>query len=223
MSDRGRPRSFDRDVALQKAMEVFWARGYAGASMAELTGAMGISPPSLYAAFGSKADLYRQAMDRYVATSGAALWGLLEEPTARAGVAKALRTAAQAMVRPDQPLGCMVALSSAQPEDFDAELQQDMTTVWQGSKTALLNRLVRAQAAGEIAADADLDAIALFYATVHQGMSLQARQGATADELNRLVTAAMAAWEPMTQGSVRHQAGAIGEGEQGHDDPAIHH
>lgn len=199
MSDRGRPRSFDRDVALQKAVEVFWARGYAGASMAELTGAMGISPPSLYAAFGSKADLYRQAMDRYMATSGAALWGLLEQPTAKAGVEAVLRAAAHGMVQPGKPFGCMVALSGAQPEDFDADLHQDMTTVWQGTRQALHNRFERAQAAGEIDAGADLDAIALFYATVHQGMSLQARQGATADELDRLVTSALMAWEPMTR------------------------
>lgn len=199
MSDRGRPRSFDRDVALQKAVEVFWARGYAGASMAELTGAMGISPPSLYAAFGSKADLYRRAMDRYVATSGAALWGLLEQPTAKAGVEAVLRAAAHGMVQPGKPFGCMVALSGAQPEDFDADLCRDLTPIWRLSKNALLERMQRGQAAGEIAAGADLTALALFYAAVNQGMSLQAREGATAYELDRLVTAAMAAWEPMTQ------------------------
>ena len=87
MAERGRPRRFDRQAALERAMEVFWERGYQAASMTDLTEAMGINSPSLYAAFGSKEELYREAIGHFAATeSDAILAPLLEAATARAGL-----------------------------------------------------------------------------------------------------------------------------------------
>ncbi|MBA4806960.1 TetR/AcrR family transcriptional regulator [Brevundimonas sp.] len=199
MSERGRPRSFDRDQALQKAMELFWARGYAGASVAELTQAMGIAAPSLYAAFGGKADLYREAMDRYIATSGGRVWAQLEQPTARGSVEAVLREAARVMTQPGQPAGCMASLSAAQPDDLGAELCAEMAARRGAGLTTFLERLKRGQAEREISEAADLEAMARFYVAVHQGMSLQAREGVTETDLQKLVDAAMAAWEPLTR------------------------
>src|ERR671919_2398814 len=107
MAERGRPRSFERDTALRRAMEVFWAKGFDGASMADLTGAMGINSPSLYAAFGSKEDLFREAVALYGATEGTEIWsGLQEAPTARAAVERFLRVSAESFTRPGKPRGC---------------------------------------------------------------------------------------------------------------------
>lgn len=82
MAERGRPRSFDKEAALERAMEVFWRLGYEGASMTDLTAAMGIASPSLYAAFGSKEALFRQALDHYRATEGKEIWGASRRPAA---------------------------------------------------------------------------------------------------------------------------------------------
>jgi AcrR family transcriptional regulator len=207
VSERGRPRSFDRDQALQKAMEVFWARGYAGASVAELTQAMGIAAPSLYAAFGGKADLYREAMDRYIAQSGGRVWAQLEQPTARASVEAVLREAARGMTAPGQPAGCMVSLSGAQPGDLGAELCAEMAARRSEMLAIFRARLDRGQADGEIAATTDLEALARFYVAVHQGMSLQAREGATEAQLQKLVDAAMAGWGALTGSDLPPLAG----------------
>ena len=114
MAERGRPRSFDRAAALHRAMEVFWARGYDGASMADLTAAMGINSPSLYAAFGCKEALFREALELYeTGEGGSASRSLQEAPTARAGIEAMLRENAVAYTAPDRPPGCMIVLASA--------------------------------------------------------------------------------------------------------------
>ena len=199
MSERGRPRSFDRDVVLQKAMEVFWARGYAAASMADLTAAMGIAAPSLYAAFGSKAGLFREAVALYTGDATEDYWLRNDRPTARGTLEAYLRDAAVGMTRSDRPRGCMVMLSAAQPCDMEPDLYAELKALRVESMTRIRQRLQRAQDEGEIAATVDLNAVARFYVTVHQGMSLQAREGATETELRSLADSAMAAWEPLTR------------------------
>jgi len=199
VSERGRPRSFDRDVVLQKAMEVFWARGYAAASMADLTAAMGIAAPSLYAAFGSKAGLFREAVALYTGDATEDYWLRNDRPTARGTLEAYLRDAAVGMTRSDRPRGCMVMLSAAQPCDMEPDLYAELKALRVESMTRIRQRLQRAQDEGEIAATVDLNAVARFYVTVHQGMSLQAREGATETELRSLADSAMAAWEPLTR------------------------
>ncbi|MBF6482277.1 TetR/AcrR family transcriptional regulator, partial [Nocardia cyriacigeorgica] len=114
MAERGRPRAFDRDVALRRAMEVFWEHGYEGASMTDLTSAMGINSPSLYAAFGGKEALFREAIELYGRTEGGlTARALREEPTARAAIEAMLRDNAVAYTAPDKPHGCMVVLAGS--------------------------------------------------------------------------------------------------------------
>jgi AcrR family transcriptional regulator len=199
MSDRGRPRSFDRDKALQKAVEVFWARGYAGASVAELTQAMGIAAPSLYAAFGGKADLYREAVALYSGDAGEDYWLRNDRPTARETLDAYLRDAAAGMTSPDRPRGCMIMLSAAQPCDMSPDLYAELKALRCETVTRIETRLARAQEAGEIGEGVNLSAVARFYATVHQGMSLQAREGATTEALLGVVDVAMAGWEAATR------------------------
>ena len=195
----GRPRSFDRDEALSSALQVFWTKGYADASMADLTGAMGINAPSLYAAFGSKESLFREAVRLYTEREGAALWAsMTEAPTAREAIEGLLLATAEASGRCDRPKGCLLVLSGAHPDALPEGACGDLAKI-RGDSLALMEaRLREAQAAGEIAADADPKAIAAFYTTVQQGMTFRARGGASPGELGATARAALLAWDGLT-------------------------
>jgi AcrR family transcriptional regulator len=190
----GRPRSFDRDQALDAAMLVFWRRGFLATSMNDLCEAMGIGSPSLYAAFGSKEDLYVEAVNRYVSTIRPMVWDRLHDgPTARASVEKFLLAAARVLPGPMKvPRGCMVtlALSGSESEDAVAEVVRHARL---DGLDKLRDRLRAAAAAGELAR-ADVDRLSRFYLSVFQGMAIQARDGAKPKELEGVVEVAMAAW-----------------------------
>lgn len=192
----GRPRSFDRDEALSRALQVFWSKGYADASMADLTAAMGINSPSLYAAFGSKEDLFREAVRLYTETAGAGLWASMREAgTARQAIEGLLLATAEASGRTDRPKGCLLVLSGAHPDALPDGACGEVSKIRADSMAAMEERLRAGQAAGEIAPDADPAAIAAFYTTVQQGMTFRAREGATPDELAATARAAMTAWD----------------------------
>ena len=195
---RGRPRSFDRDQALDAAMRVFWTKGFAGASMSDLTAAMGIASPSLYAAFGSKEGLYREAIDHYVALYSPSFWGVMDLPTAREAVEGLLRNAARVFSDDQFPSGCMVMQTAAEIGEFSPDLADSLCQMRGSNAETLARRLERGIADGDVGAGTDVRAVADFYATVHKGLSLSARGGAGADELNSVVTSAMAAWGPLT-------------------------
>ena len=196
---RGRPRSFDRDEALRRAMVVFWERGYEGTSISDLTAAMGIAAPSLYAAFGRKEDLFRQAVDLYEATEGAIRADALEGgPTARAAIEAVLRTDALTHPDPATPNGCMVVLAATAGTTENDEVRQFLADARRGSLTSFADRIRRGVAEGDVPASADAEAMAGFYVTVMQGMSIQARDGADTAALDRVVDGAMAAWDAFT-------------------------
>lgn len=199
MAQRGRPRAFDRRVALHRAMEVFWEHGYEGTSIADLTSAMGINSPSLYAAFGDKEQLFRAAVGLYGETEGGLTErALREEPTACAAIEAMLRDNAATYSTDDVPRGCMIVLAgstyttrSEGVRDFLVECRQE--TVGQ-----VRARLDRAVADGDLPAGLDTTMIADFYITVLYGLSIRARDGATADELSKIIDGAMAAWPALT-------------------------
>lgn len=195
---RGRPRSFDREQALDAAMRVFWAKGYASASMSELTAAMGIASPSLYAAFGSKEGLFREAIERYVAVNSASFWAIMEAPTARESVEGLLRKAVEAFSCPDSPAGCMVLHTATEMGELSPELTQGLCELRASNADILARRLERGVQDGDVAAGTDVRAVADFFATVHKGLSLSAKGGASREELDSVVTSAMAAWKPLT-------------------------
>lgn len=192
----GRPRSFDRDEALSSALKVFWTKGYADASMADLTGAMGVNAPSLYAAFGSKEDLFREAVRLYTHTEGATLWASMDEAaTAREAIEGLLLATAAVAGQCDRPKGCLLALSGVNPDALPETACSEVKRVRTDSMAAVHDRVRMGQAAGEIGPDADPAAIAAFYLTVQQGMTFRAREGATVEELTATARAAMLAWD----------------------------
>lgn len=198
MAERGRPRSFDRDRALARAMEVFWEKGYAGASLADLKAAMGINAPSLYAAFGSKEQLFEAAVDRYNASEGRALWAAFHAaPDARAAIAALLAASADSYVAPDRPKGCLVVLGALIGGEAEKAVARRLAER-RREAIALLEQRLRADiAAGRLPAGIDCRRIATFYTTVQQGMSLQARDGADRATLRAVADAAMAAWDKL--------------------------
>ena len=191
----GRPRGFDADKALDEAMEVFWRHGYDGATIAQLTDAMGINPPSLYAAFGSKEALYIEAVGHYAKTIGPSIWGhLTDGPNARAGVENLLLAAVESMPECGvTPAGCMVTLAAVS-EECPGEIPDIIKGVRLNCLEMLRARLHDALVAGELPSTTDVDRLSRFYLGVYQGIAIQARDGATSAELKGVAETAMAAW-----------------------------
>jgi AcrR family transcriptional regulator len=199
MATRGRPRAFDPDAALRTALDVFWERGYEGTSMNDLVAAMGIASASIYAAFGSKAELFRQTMRLYGATRGEPpRRALREEPTARAAIQAMLRATADEITRPDAPHYCMLILAAPTGAVENHEVREFLAAGRRGMQAEIRERLVRGTADGDLtASSATLDAIARYYTTVVQGLSIQARDGASRAELETVISCAMAAWDAL--------------------------
>src|SRR5919109_592052 len=157
MATRGRPRSFDREAALRQATEVFWRRGYEGTAISDLTKAMNINAPSLYAAFGCKEALFREAVALYNATEGAVTDRALEAaPTARQAVEDMLRLNAAAYVNPRRPPGCMVTLAATIGTPENAEARDFLSQCRQEAQDAIEARLVRGVADGDLPERADI-------------------------------------------------------------------
>ncbi|WP_144639333.1 TetR/AcrR family transcriptional regulator [Bordetella genomosp. 13] len=201
MAERGRPRAFDRQQALARAMEVFWQRGYEGASMAELTAAMGIASPSLYAAFGSKDGLFREALALYVSVEGAEIQQEVQRAaTAHDAVQAMLMASARVYTRQGKPFGCLVVLSALQANGGNEAVRDELSQLRLGNVEQLAGVLARGVDSGEIPRSVDLQAVARFYVTVQQGMSIQARDGAQRPALEAVAGAALAAWPALLAG-----------------------
>jgi AcrR family transcriptional regulator len=190
----GRPRAFDKDEALDRALDVFWRKGYEGATLCDLTSAMGINPPSLYAAFGNKEGLFRQALDRYSEIRTAYWLEALKAPTAR-GVAEALlRGSAKFLTDSCHPRGCL-AVQGALASGTDAEcIRGELANRRATSQARIRDRLKRAKKEGDLPADADPAALARYLATVIEGMAVQAAGGASRKELERVAETALRAF-----------------------------
>ncbi len=187
---KGRPRSFDRERALHRALEVFWKHGYEPATVGELCAAMGINPPSLYAAFGNKASLFMEAVEHYETTYWAAPWRLLdEEPDLRRAMERFLLEAAAVLSSLDAPCGCMVVLATANISPEAQDVHDAMKALREVSRTNFRKRLARALDAGELPPGTDIEALASVFTTLLQGLSIQARDGAPREELERIARA----------------------------------
>lgn len=184
---RGRPRAFDRNLALARAAAAFWQRGYEGTSIADLTEATGITPQSLYAAFNSKAELYAEALDWYRAHEGAALpQALSTEPHAVVALARALREAAGDFTRAGQPAGCMIstAVLSCAIENEPVSLR--VAALRGDTLTLIRKRIEQGVQEGQIRPETDTQALARFVGATIQGMSVQARDGASESDLRAI-------------------------------------
>jgi AcrR family transcriptional regulator len=192
---RGRPRGVDRAVALERAMELFWRQGYESTSISDLTRAMGINPPSLYATFGDKERLFLEAVEHYGCKAERSPESILQEaPSARAGVDQLLQSAARAFTDASHPPGCMVVSAATNCSASAAHVQAALAARRRRTEAGIRKCLERGMKAGELPARTDCAALAKFYTTVIEGMSIQARDGASRKSLLATAAAAMRAW-----------------------------
>jgi AcrR family transcriptional regulator len=199
---RGRPRCFDRDEALERAMEVFWKRGFEGASLNDLTEAMGINPPSLYAAFGDKEHLFLEAVERYRTKQGDEC-PYADAPTAEEAIEKLLTYAATEFSRPSNPRGCLMVMAATTSSTSSARLQSALARHRAEARAYLKARIDQGLAEGELPRGTDTGALADFYHAIVAGMSLQARDGASRKRLMAMAKAAMHAWPERIDGSAK--------------------
>jgi AcrR family transcriptional regulator len=191
---RGRPREFDVDKALDRALRVFWRKGYEGASLVDLTRAMGINRPSLYAAFGSKEELFRKALDRYAEGPAAYVREALNEPTARAVAERLLGGAIDLLTDRRNPRGCLLVQGALACGNAVESVRRELVSRRTSGEVAVRQRFQRALADGDLPADVDPADLARYVGTVIQGMAVQAASGASRADLRRVMEMALRAW-----------------------------
>jgi AcrR family transcriptional regulator len=190
----GRPRSFDAARALDRALLVFWRKGYEGASLSDLTAAMRINRPSLYAAFGDKQSLFRKVLDRYAEGPASHAHRALEERTSRAVVERLLAGTVDLLTGPDHPPGCLLVQGALACGNGAGATRRELIARRDAGETALRLRLQRAKAQGDLPRDANPASLAGYIVTVIHGMSVQAAGGATREELRRVAAIALQSW-----------------------------
>ena len=197
MAKPGRPRSFDRQEALRRAMNVFWALGYEGTTLVDLLEAMGdITPTSFYAAFGSKEELFREAVQLHSATFGTNIVRHLnEQATARASIEAFLRAAVNVFCETDHPRGCITVLGATNCTRSNEKIQDYLRQMRLMTYKTIRQRLERGVKEGDVPAKTDLNGLASFYTTVLHGLSIQARDNASRKALGAAVDYAMSAWD----------------------------
>lgn len=180
----GRPREFDRDVALAKARDLFWERGYEGVSMADLVGAMGIASARIYAAFASKEALFQEAVTLYASGEGGfATRALAEEPNVLDAFERILRDAVLLYTRPNHPHGCMIVMAATNYTINSQAVRERLGRYRRDRAASLYERLKKASKTGELRPDANPHTLAEFYATFLHGLSVQAADGVPRDTL----------------------------------------
>lgn len=194
----GRPRAFDMDAALERALDVFWRKGYEGASLSDLTEAMGINRPSLYAAFGNKEELFQKVVNRYVEGAGALMREALREPKVRDGVERLLLGAAGSSCDSQNPTtgprGCLLVQGALVCSEASDAMRQELIARRVDSEAALRQRFEQAKTDGDLPPGVDCADLARYISTVMQGMSVQAAAGTGSEELRRVVAIALRAW-----------------------------
>jgi AcrR family transcriptional regulator len=189
----GRTRQFDVDEALDRALEVFWLRGYEGATLPELTRAMRINRPSLYAAFGNKETLFGKALDRYQSGPQGFLTEALAKPTARAAVEAVFSGFVRMCVR-EKARGCLIVCGALTCGEEAEPVRRELARLRQATVTALRERFERAVRDGDLPGGTDCATLARFIATVLNGLAVQAASGATEKQLRLVLAMAMRAW-----------------------------
>lgn len=190
---RGRPREFCVDTALAAALRVFWSKGYEGASLTDLTEAMGITRPSLYAAFGNKEALFRKALDLYEHDKLAYVGAALEAPTAR-GVAERLLLGALEMQSGTDPKGCLGVISTVACGSEAESIKAEVLARQASSNAAMLQRFERAKADGDLPDHIEAASLVRYLTAVLQGLCIQAGAGAGVTELRRIVDTTLDLW-----------------------------
>lgn len=191
---KGRPREFCVDAALAAALRVFWSKGYEGSSLTDLTEAMGITRPSLYAAFGNKEALFRKALDLYEREKLAFMGEALQAPTSREVAERLLRGALDMQTSECEPRGCLRVISSVACGAEAESIRAEVLTRRASSHQALLDRFQRAKDEGDLPPNVEAEALANYLSALLQGMSIQAGAGASRKQLEDLVETGLAMW-----------------------------
>jgi AcrR family transcriptional regulator len=187
----GRPRGFDEGAALDAAMRLFWERGYEGTSMADLTKAMGLNPPSIYAAFGDKKSLFALAAKRYAEGPAQYQARALSEPTLREVILALFRNTVEFLTDSGHPSGCMT-LTGAMACGVEANSAKEfMTEIRKQNEAGLKSRLQQARKSGELAADVNVDDYARYLSTLLGGLAIQAANGVSRKEMKRIADIAV--------------------------------
>lgn len=204
----GRPREFDRDEALAKARDAFWERGYEGTSMADLVSALGIASARIYAAFGSKEELFREAIALYEDEEGGfATRALAEEPTVRSALERLFREAVDVYAPPGKPRGCMVASAATNCATGNDAVMRWLAEHRRARTKSIIDRLRRAVKEGELDPGADVVALGDYFAALLHGLSVQARDGVPRKRLFALIATALQALPPSRGAPPAPQAG----------------
>jgi AcrR family transcriptional regulator len=196
-SQLGRPRAFDADRALDRALAIFWRNGYEGASLPALTKAMGINRPSLYAAFGNKETLFRKAVERYERGPAGYTYKAISKPTARAVVEALLAGIVALLTTPKNPGGCLMVQGALASGKNANHVRQDLASRRAAGVSAIRRRFQRAIDEGDLPATADAQGLARFVATVMHGLAVQAASGASRKELLRVKDMFLRMWPPV--------------------------
>lgn len=192
---RGRPKSFDEQQALEKAMLLFWENGYIATSISDLTKALGITTPSLYCSFGDKASLFNQCIDYYLTNEACPIVEIMRQAkTAKVAIELLMYDSAKRLVQPDKPAGCMLVTSAIGSAKQVQEVQHHVSEKRNNYKEIFLKRLKQGVEEGDIAKDTPLEALADFYITLINGLTVKACDGANLETLNQIVLNAMKAW-----------------------------
>lgn len=191
----GRPREFDAETALDQAMEVFWRHGYEGATIAQLTEAMGINPPSLYACFGNKEGLLKAALDRYTKLRGVWMDEVVAAPTARDVAERMLMGIAEKQTDPANPPGCLLVQGGIACGSGSENVPFELASRRAQNEDQLRDRFVRAQAEGDLKSTADPAALARYVSAVSVGMGVMASSGSDREALRQVASVAVQAVE----------------------------
>ena len=204
---RGRPRGFDRDEALESAIRLFWSRGYEATSISDLTQAMDITPPSLYAAFGDKKRLFLEAVERYEQETGCfARRALTSEPTAELAIRRLLLDAAKSFTDPKNPKGCLIALGATNCAIESTDIFEALAERRRTAEKAVRARIAAGQKAGELSDNADVDALTGMVTATLYGLAIKARDGAPRARLQRIVEQLMMMWPRREPGTLSVRA-----------------
>jgi AcrR family transcriptional regulator len=192
----GRPRAFDTDKALDRALKVFWRKGYEGTTLLDLTEAMGINRPSLYSAFGNKESLFRKAIERYIEGPACHVVESLKEPTARAVVERLLRGTIDLITDSRNPRGCFIVQSALACGEASDPLRKELIKRRGATETALRARFEQAVTDGDLPPDSDPADLARYVAILSHGMAVQAAGGATRASLIKIADMVIRSWPP---------------------------
>lgn len=195
----GRPREFDADVALDQAMEVFWRHGYEGATIAQLTEAMGINPPSLYACFGNKEGLLKAALNRYTKLRGVWMDGVVAAPTAREVAERMLMGIAEKQTDPANPPGCLLVQGGIACGSGSENVPFELAARRAENEDQLRDRFVRAKAEGDLKPTSDPAALARYVSAVSVGMGVMASSGSDREALRQVAVVAVQAVEAQSE------------------------